>query len=135
MFFNIVKCYCLLNLWAETMDRFGQKFRTLIPPTGLFRAWIQVNQLQGSGLQIIVMDAAPSCRGSFIGVVKGGRGGDEGYSTPAWRDSRKREFIWKPNPRTWTGHSGNLTLSGEHAADVATISSHCPLEKWKLLLH
>src|ERR1039458_4441477 len=56
MFFNIVKCYCLLNLWAETMDRFGQEFRTLIPPTGLFRAWIQVNQLQGSGLQIIVMD-------------------------------------------------------------------------------
>jgi hypothetical protein len=56
MFIDVVKHYRFLNLGAKTMDRFGQEFRTLISPTGLFRAWIQVNQLQGSGLQIIVMD-------------------------------------------------------------------------------
>jgi hypothetical protein len=38
------------------MDRLGQECRTLIPPTGRFRAWTQVNHLQGGGLQIIVMD-------------------------------------------------------------------------------
>jgi hypothetical protein len=50
MFFDVVKHYCFLNLWAEAMDRFGQEFRALIPPTGLFGAWTQVNELQGSGL-------------------------------------------------------------------------------------
>jgi hypothetical protein len=55
MFFEVVKHYGFLNLWAKAMDCFGQEFRTLIPPTGLFGAWTQVNEFPGGGLQIFAM--------------------------------------------------------------------------------
>jgi hypothetical protein len=64
-----VKHYGFLSHRAEAMDRFGQEFRTLIPPTGFFGAWTQVNEVPGGGLPIIVMavwqdfeDCSPSAQ-------------------------------------------------------------------------